>query len=254
MGRDYTSDEEKFRRMRNDLCHLRERTLGQGSSISDDDLRRISPTLRRLLVQDDLGQTWRQLGFERQPEVCGPDIDKMLIKEDVEAKHVAKMIAGGLTQSGITICGLGACKAANRETGIGPDADEGFAVKSLMFAKTSDGSPPGQSDDQDIYSIWPLSQYLDSAGGVIWGEMISRRKILQFHANHLDGAHPIQNSTAEKQAEYDLIFQLQKAFFRPPSGVERDGLYLELLSICQSVASSLDVERMIHEIDSRDPG
>ena len=217
---------------------------------SDHDLRRFIPTLRRLLVHDDIGKVWRELGMPKQPKIRAPDISKMLRDTQTKTEHVVRMIAGGLIIENIQLAGLGACLAHNPTTGKGPGDESGFSVPVFTMAKASSDwrlcffatDPSGQFTTE-----WHLTEYLKSASGLIWGKEITRRDIIMFHANYLDGGHPPDGAKPKNQKKYGLALGLSKAFFKPPKGPERDGVYLELLAICQCVSSSDDIARL-HQV------
>jgi hypothetical protein len=98
-------------------------------------IRHGSAALRRLLVEDDAGQAWRQAGFSKEPMLDGPDLLGMLAKRGVDVGLVVSAAAAGLRFDNIDWAFLGAHRADNPTMGVAATAPEGFAVVVLTTAR-----------------------------------------------------------------------------------------------------------------------
>ncbi len=209
--------------------------------------------MRRLLVDDGIGRAWKALDLGKQPRIIGPDIVGLLERDGYELPQVAKMSAGGGSWGGMEIGYQGLLKVDNEETGIPWDADEGFAVRLISIAGHAySGNVKGPNDDL-FRNEWTLNTYLDGASGIVSGEIISRRQLIQFHANYLDGAHGVDGAKPKKVAEYNRTLQLKDVFLKDKQGNEIDGLFFGLLTIGQQVGMASDIQILINEIHDRFP-
>ena len=163
------------------------------------------------------------------------------------------MSAGGGSWGGIEIGYHGLLRVDNVETGISWDADEGFAVRVISITRQAySGNAQAQIDDL-FCKEWTLNTYLDGASGIVSGEIISRRQLIQFHANYLDGAHGVDGANPKKVAEYNRTLQLKGVFLKDKQGNEIDGLFFGLLTIGQQVGMASDTQRLISEIHKKFP-
>jgi hypothetical protein len=109
---------------------------------SDADLRRGSAALRRLLVDDLIGKAWRHHGFIRQPRVIGPDVEALAAADGFLLQHIAWLVGGGACVNGVEAAMIGAVRVFNPTTEKGPDAGEGFAVKTVSIIRDARGPSP----------------------------------------------------------------------------------------------------------------
>ena len=63
--------------------------------LQDDEIKQFSTILRKLLLEDSLGNMWRSVGFKKQPRLLCNDIEK-LIKQQTHLPQEYIVIAGGL--------------------------------------------------------------------------------------------------------------------------------------------------------------
>lgn len=210
---------------------------------SEAEIRRGSAALRRLLVEGWLGKAWRHWGFEKQPSLAGPDLIALLAEEGVEVRHVASLIAGGATLSGIQTAMLGLCRVDNPDTGVSADAEEGFAVKQISIMRDAREPPPPNNLLALVERRIPLSNYLDAAGAIRTGQVISRRDIVAYFANVGGGVHlgPSKNRK-------DQVHQLIEDLINKIGADTMDGVFFELLSIGQAIGRSEDLKKLVGAI------
>ncbi len=215
---------------------------------SDADLRRGSAALRRLLVEDLIGDAWRHYGFERQPRVIGPDVQALAAANGFSMNHIAWLVGGGACLNGIEAAMIGAVRAFNLTTGKGPDAEEGFALQLVSTMRDARDPPPvpAGSLDELVRRSWYLNEYLDAPGAVGMGRAISRRRIVQFFAHHAGGVHldRASNKNHKDKEIYQFIAQIENKVIVD----NMDGLYFELLSIGQAIGRSADILKLSDKI------
>jgi len=206
---------------------------------SDAEIRRGSAALRRLLVEDYLGEAWRKFGFEKQPRVLGPDVVALTAKQSHEIRRIAALIAGGATMNGIQAAMIGLARVDNPNTGVSADAEEGFAVETFNIARDARGQP----EDNDLAGLinkeWHLSNYLDAPGAVRRGEEIPRRDIVGYVANVGGGVH-LRVTNKKKEKVYALVEEL----INKVSVDTMDGVFFEILSIGQAIGRSEDLRKL----------
>ena len=130
---------------------------------------------------------------------------------------------------------IGIARVDNVKTGVGADAEEGFAVKQFQIARDA----RGESEDNELAVLvnknCPLSNYLDAPGAVRRGEAISRRDIVSYFANMAGGVHLGPSKSGKEQTHalvQGLINKIRADII--------DGLFFELLSIGQAIGRSDD--------------
>ena len=190
-----------------DLTHL----AGElHERVDDHSLRRSSAILRRLLVDDELGQAWRADGRERQPIIRAATLTSLLSR--VPQRRVVMAAAAGAHYEGLAMMGIA-------ELNYKLSADE---VKSLH----GDGLP--------LVDL-PLQSYLASATMIVAGHAISRRLLVKYVANKLGGAHHDPKRRPDKEAKpYELLDQVRERY---QLGV-KNAVYFELLAVGQAIVNS----------------
>lgn len=220
--------------------------LEQPDKLTEGHLRRGSTTLWLLLVDGLLGKAWRHYGFERQPMLIGPDIVAIAQAKGLRLDLAAGCIAGGGRQNGIDLSFIGAFRVDNPSTGALADAEEGFAVCVTSIARIASPAPPPYDLETIVEKNWNLSSYLESAGGIRKGQIITRREVIKYFRNYKGAAHHdllAGRKKADKDT-YELIDDLEGHV----RADVREGLYFELLSIGQSVARSPDIRMLAEKI------
>jgi hypothetical protein len=224
--------------------------IGQPDGLTEGHLRRGSTTLELLLIEGLVPKAWRHYGFERQPQLIGPDIVALAAQEGLRLELASGLIAGGGRQNGMDLSFIGAFRVDNPATGVPAEAESGFAVCTTFVARSVSDAPKNESDPLKglIERSWNLSAYLESPGAVRKGAIIKRREVIQYFRNYVGGAHHdlLRDSRAKgaKTQRYELVADLQKHVIADI----RDGLYFELLSIGQSVARSPDIRALAERI------
>jgi hypothetical protein len=211
---------------------------GEPETVSEAHLRRGSAVLHLLLVQGLAGRAWRALGFSGEPSLDGPDIDGIAAKQGIPMHRIVSMIAGGGRLRGIDAAFIGAIRVDNSTTGVSADADEGFAVVVTTISRDARG-PTAPSDlDSLVNRTHRITGYLNAAGAVRRGSVITRREVIDYFRNEIGGAHhdAATGSSHAKTSGRHLLAELERKVIADV----REGLHFEILSIGQSVARSAD--------------
>ena len=214
--------------------------------LSSGHMRRASLSLASLLVDGLIAGAWHSLGFSAEPLVSGPDLSALATRDGLELRHAAAVVAGGGREDGHEMAFVGAFRANNPETGVPADAPAGFAVKQTTIIRKV-GLIRGQSELQKVVEkLWPLSEYLESPAAVRRGHVITRRDLLAFFRTHLGGIASL-SSTADGPTVVTTERAVQELFGKIDAN-RRDGIYFELLSMCQSVGRSEDLQKLARAI------
>jgi hypothetical protein len=213
---------------------------------SDGHIRRGSATLRHLLVDDLLGEAWRAHGFAKSPLIVGPDLAGLLRARGFEMRHVVSGIAGGGRKNSAIWAASVGLKVTNSKTGVGPDAEEGFALATLCVVMSADRRPASYPEQAWIERQWPLANYLDAIGAIRRGGEISRRIIIQYAANYAGGVHleRAQKRFPKTHEKFELAAELERFTHVD----DMNGLNFELLSIGQAIATSPDILKLVGAI------
>ena len=186
--------------------------------IKDQEIRRGSAVLRRLLVEDAHGNAWRSLGRTKQPSLIAVDLD-MMLGNDWNLMEIA--LAGGADFRGVQMAAMVIHKVN------GPL-----------------GNPPPEPVREDGYPferVFTLSDFLDSTSEVVHGRRFKRREVIKYIANVKGGDH--LSSQARKQ-ERKLIDRLGKAEKRILVH-NTDGLLVEAVAIGHSLGNSDDAKNFV---------
>ncbi|GLQ82616.1 hypothetical protein GCM10007881_61390 [Mesorhizobium huakuii] len=131
------------------------------------------------------------------------------------------------------------------ETGVPALADEGFAVVVSSIARsvlTYDPLPPGPFSAM-IHRGWRLLDYVESAGAIRRGQVISRRTVIQYVANQVGGVHA-DNLFPNVKKKRDDAEELAAELYNKISADWRNGLMYELLSIGVYLGRSEDLKKL----------
>jgi len=209
---------------------------------TDVEIRWGVAAIRRLLMEGLLGQAWRESGLPGEPSVEAPDVLAILAHQGTEVRHVVALIAGGASIDGIASSMIGSARTHNESTGIGPDAEEGFAVSVFQVARDARGEETEGPISHLVRTKFPVSAFLNSVGAIRIGEEIKRHDIIQYFAKEGGGVH-LDRRSNRKQKEreiFDRIRDLQGKV--QPFSME--GLYFEILSIGQAIGKSHDLNNL----------
>ena len=212
---------ERALNVSSDLKYLRDEWDNQ---IDDHSLRRSSGLLRRLLVEGELGKSWRELGFNIEPSILSTNLENII--GNIALSKIVFAQAGGATYGGLTIYGV-----AHYNVALEPrEAKELSSLPSDL-------------------STYKLSEYLDSPCIIIGGNKIIRRSLIKYIANKLGGVHPlsmIRNLANNLDRQYRLLDSVGSVY----KVADKKTLYFELLSIGQSLISSPDIITFIKRVDN----
>lgn len=181
--------------------------------VRDDEIRRSSTVLRRLLTYRDVIQVWVTVVGHKDYFVSGDYIE---IRDAKRLNEVDYATASPANQgSGMKI----------------------FAA--LVFNKFQNGAEPIAIARQDV----PLKKYLNQTACVISSVPISRDELVQFVANKLGGAH--FDDGRQKPREQSISAMEQYSVGNRPA------LIHEMLSCGQALASSPSTVELLRTLNER---
>jgi len=205
-----------LRTVAEDIRYLRERWDG---TVDDDELRRASTVLRRLLVDNELQRAWKAAGLGGEPQVAASSLGSALNMLPVE--HISFAAGGGAQYHGMQLRGF-------------LKLDIVLEVASMRDLQ-SQGVP---------HRHWKLNEFVNAPCLVVHGHLISRRSLVKYVANTMGGAHfgrakgPLDESI--RCLLDSVVDQYQLA--------GKSVVYYELLSVGQAIAAADDVVRFCREV------
>jgi len=213
--------------VRSDIRYLQSQTV---SPKTDDELRRTSVELRKLLMHGLLINCWKLVGRSGQPTIIAPKLDV----SDLPPNSFA--VAGGANLGGYEI--------------------SNFSMRSGPGAAITPEAMKERAESAKAALTWPfgLNEYRDSIALFVSGKKIKRGQIVNYVANKKGGAHYDPGRTRKKDEEIFAFLDHADAFGMTFGGSEQhDGLnsvYLELLAIGQHVSTSPDIIAMLKDCDA----
>lgn len=181
--------------------------------VRDDEIRRSSTVLRRLLTYRDLIQVWVTVVGQKDYLVTGDYIE---IRDTTRLNEVDYATASPANQGG------------------------GMRVfAALVFNKIQNGPEPIAITRQEV----SLKRYLNQTACVISGVPLGRDELVQFVANKLGGAH--FDDGRQKPREQSIAAMEQYSVGNRPA------LIHEMLSIAQALASSQSTIELLGALDDR---
>ena len=202
---------ELIRVVAEDLLFLRN---DWDNEVDDSSLRRTSPVLRRLIVENDYGAAWRALGIQKEPLIEAPCLDALLGKRD---RNQIIAHAGGAHYHGMEVRGVVHVNRALSPTEI-----------KANYERTKDLAP----------RLLSLSRFRESPRIVLNGHVINRREVILYVCNKLGGGH--LDPTRDDSKALERSFAKLDHHRRDLLIAEKNAVYFELLSIGQSIARSKD--------------
>ena len=203
-------DPELINVVRDDLVYLT--TNWPRGSIADDELRRSSCVLRRLLTYSDLHRVWVSCAGKREFLVPSTAIE----------------VLNGTR--------LGEVEFATASPAESPPGSSIFSA--VVYRKIQNGNPPISFSTE---KLTPLYTYLFEKTLIINGVPVSRNDIVQFVANKLGGAH--FDTVCQKPSEKALSALREFEVMNRPAAMHEMLSYGQLLSRSSSTAELLSLIR-----------
>ncbi len=197
--------------------------------IDDASLRRASPILRSLLVENNMGKIAHACG--RNLRIMAPLINKVLVEE--ELKQYAYWQAGGAEYKGMEIQAMSKVNRALSEQEIKDNYERGKKVI-------------GKS-----YSV-KLSIFLRQPSFAVEGVLIYREEVIKYVSNKLGGAHYDKSriTTAKPDGALENKYALLDKVRAGTYVNDKNAIYYELLSIGQRVVNSRDMQHFRKQLQT----
>lgn len=199
-----------------------------GSSIKDDELRRGSTVLRRLLVNGDLLRSWRISGISGHPYIVSPSLSgivSFLNKQQIPIRHLLFALSGSAPY------GFGRVETP-------------FAIDlALSDNQIKELYEKGRSTEKQ-----KLNKFINSPCIYVTGTPIVRRELIQFVSNKLGGAHydEIRNRKKLIEEKFRKLDEVRSQY----EVLDKNAIYYELLSIGYHTVNSDDVQLLISRLES----
>jgi hypothetical protein len=197
---------------------------------TDDELRRLSVTLRILLVQEHIRKTWKLLGLQpKSPTILAPKLRIDLVTPDGFAS------AGGAELPGVI---LGQVSVSNRFMPL----DEMIAMAKAVTLG-------------DISFSFPLSDYLASCSIFTKGQRVTRQQVVLYVAHKRGGAHwdtrRKKDETSYKALDDLGDVRIGGSYDAAGNVIDKSKhpIFFEILSIGQQIFRSPDIQRLIAEAE-----
>lgn len=192
-----------------DLRHIEAKW---GDAIDDQTLRRESPILRRLLVEGDLQQAWKRIGFNGQPRIIASSLSKAVAT--IPNKRIKFASAGGANYGGVEVRGTVMVDYAMKE-------DELQRVYALGVPEEEFG----------------LVNFVKSPCMIIEGRLVSRHNLVKYVNNKLGGAH-----FDPQRKKVKAIIHLLDTVAEDVEIAGKNSVFWELLSVGQALVGSEDLD------------
>jgi len=212
--------DELIRIVASDLTFLLEEW---DEEVDDDSLRRSSPVLRRLLVDNELQRAWKASGFEREPRVETSTLAPILTRVPKEK---------------IIFAGAGGAKYAGAEL-------RGALIANYAMS----GEEVGQHHGDGVPSeTMGLRSFIEAPCVVVEGRLVPRRVLIKFVANKLGGAH--YDPKRQKTDEETLFRRLDRAL-REVQLLGKPAVYFELLAMGQALVASPGIGKFMAKVSGK---
>lgn len=197
--------------------------------IDDDSLRRDCVVLHKLLIEGNLGNAWRAVGFTKEPRILAPVLETI-----GDRKRADFIQTGGAHYGGIEIRDLeihSDDSPPNEYAKSGPGI---YVEKEPAYKRTKK-------------PLW-LTEFLNDTCMIIEGIEISRNDLIVYIANTLGGKHIDWQREFKHQSGRAAKFEALDSVFQTMKTAGKESIYFELLSIVQSLANSRDIHKLIKKI------
>lgn len=199
----------------------------------DQELRRGSAILRRLLIDGALERCWRAVGMRGELNITAPNIDSIMAKQSSEGGRVVLLVALGARYRGAEVA----------------------AIFLHIAHEGQKANPPNVGESGPPYSRYTIRKYLISSSGIQQEEddkhpgglkttTISRADVIKYVANNLGGVHigPSSHTKGRRVAERVSKFEGTMNI------LDKDPIFFEILAIGQRLVQSPDVKTMIQKV------
>ena len=204
-----TEISELVRTVKADIAFLRTQW---DHTVDDDSLRRSSPILRRLIVDNDLQRAWKESGQTREPKLQAATLQGVIA--EIPLDKVVFAAAGGAHYGNAHLAGV-----LIRNYAVPPEEIQ-------RRAKT--GVPT---------KVMGLREFANAPSVIVQGKPITRRIVIKYVANKLGGAHfDGARDETELGAMYGLLDKASTIRL-----LEKPAIYFELLSAGQALVSASDI-------------
>jgi hypothetical protein len=257
---------ERARVVAEDLEYLSDRWR---PSLDEQQLRRDSPILRRLLLNDQYGHAWRDLGLPGHPIISAPELAAFLGQTNRDYVQYATAPPGVTVTN--SLLGGGQLKMAALETtkkgstnvvvaGYGQQLGLIFASIPPEAVAAADAVGQNAATTNVIYGPrhvveYPLPNFLSSSSALILGTEVSRGQVVKYVANKLGGAHFDPSRGRKGDDRLKPLDSLVNMRLEIPGVRSFNAVYVELLSIAEYLAQSSDAQRFRQTFsETPDPG
>jgi hypothetical protein len=245
-------DWDRARTVAEDLTYLMDEWK---PSLDEAQLRRDSPILRRLLIEDDYTRPWRSIGLSDEPYVSAPDFAAFLGATTRPYVQFATgppgiTVATSLGPGGQLQVGVLRSVTEGSLIAVAPGLLQGLGVILLVV-------PPEEVGDEARDTLIaahlkpgaqrsrgrPLCKFLASTFALVLGTEVSRRDVIKYVAQKLGGAHFDPRRGRSGDTHLELLDRLSKTRLEITDKRPINAVYVELLSIAEWLAESGDAAR-----------
>jgi len=226
-------------------------------SLDERQLRRDSPILRRLLVDDQYGDAWRDLALPGQPFISAPELSAMLGQTNRDYIQYATAptsftVANSLLGGGQLKMGVLADTPQGATIAVSPGYGQQYGLMLVVIppdvvataaAIGRDALTENMKLGRRHVTGLSLSQFLDSRFALILGAEITRQDVIRYVANKLGGAHFDSGRNRRGDDRLKLLDAFAKTRLEITDKRPVNAVYIELLSIAEYLAESSDSSR-----------
>ena len=187
--------------------------------VDDDSLRRSSPILRRLLVENALQRAWKGVGFKNEPKVNCMSLSSFLSRFD--KRRIIMAVVGGAITKAAQIAGFNILKPGMSEEEVVRESDYGLPDE-----------------------ILGLKGFIECPCIIVKGKVIVHRVLIKYIANKLGGVH--FDSIRKGQHKEDQLYRALDQIKDTDYLLDRQAIYYEYLSIGQALVNSEDIKKLLN--------
>lgn len=189
-------------------------------AVSQHDLRRGSAIIRRLLVDGELQRTWKEAGFQREPQIEAPSLIDILYGGSLAAVEFAA--AGGATVNGMYIAGI----VVSRHALWGPGK-----------VGANSNTPPSV--------VHGLKRFSEAPVIFAHQTFVTRHQIIKYIANKRGGVHyDTQRGNAKDEQAFAVLDKLEHNV----TINDHYPVYYELHAAVQLLVRAPDIQQFIRAV------